>query len=171
MTGDDSPARRSLSLRQDAEGCSAPWRHQHQLQSDATLSLQPWCRKVGEKNCHETHWEQHQGFPESPSLLLLHHHFLMQVLSFLWSLIKAPISLHDEKLSQHQHIKHAEATVLLLSKQARLAFARVRAPCWVKRKNHVLHQHFTVKFKLSVPHGKSWCNTQPVPVKRSLVNV
>lgn len=53
----------------------------------------------------------------------------MQVSSFLWSLIKAPISLHDEKLSQHQHIKQAEATVLLLSKQARLAFARVRAPC------------------------------------------
>lgn len=53
----------------------------------------------------------------------------MQVLSFIWSLIKAPISLHDENLSQQQHIKHAEATVLLLSKRARLAFARVRAPC------------------------------------------
>lgn len=150
--------------------------------TDATLRLRHRCRaevaapiethgKSDEKNFHEIHWELYQGFPESCSLLLILHHFLTQVLSFLWSLIKALISLNDEKLSRHQHIKHAEATILLLSKRARLAFACVRAPCRVKRKNHVLHQHFTVKFKLSVPPGKSWCNTQTVPVNWSLVNV
>lgn len=139
----------------------------------ALLRLQLWANtwEVGWKELPWNPWEQHQGFLESPSLLLIRHRFLMQVLSFLYSLIKALISLNDEKLTRHQNIKHAEATILLLSKRAWLAFARVRAPCWVKRKNHVLHQHFTVKFKLSVPPGKSWCNTQTVPVNRSLVNV
>lgn len=47
VAGDGSPATRSLSLRWDAEGCSAPWRHQEQEQSDARLIAQPRPKHVG----------------------------------------------------------------------------------------------------------------------------